>query len=146
MSWRDHERYFRGRNRFRPREVQTESVSSPWEAPVNLGPTVNGPDGDGTPDISADGRTLFLRSDRPGGEGGSDLWQVAVTPTSPGDLDGDGDVDLDDFALFAECMAGPDVTTPPPGCDPVDFAASDLEGDTDVDLRDFAGFQLAFGN
>jgi hypothetical protein len=47
---------------------------------------------------------------------------------------------LEDFTLFAGCTAGPDVTTPPLGCDPVVLAASD------VDLRDSAGLQFAFGN
>ena len=62
----------------------------------------------------------------------------------PGDLDQDGDVDIDDFNTFAGCMAGPDVTTPPPGCDPTDFANADLNVDGDVDLGDFAAFQSAF--
>ena len=36
----------------------------------------------------------------------------------PGDIDIDGDVDIADYGLFADCMAGPDVTDPPIGCDP----------------------------
>lgn len=63
----------------------------------------------------------------------------------PGDINGDGVVDITDFQLFAGCMAGPDVTTPPPGCDPNDFAVSDLEADLDVDLHDFALFAAQFG-
>jgi hypothetical protein len=43
-------------------------------------------------------------------------------------------------------LAGPDITTPPPGCDPAHFTASDLDADGDVELRDFASFQIAFGN
>jgi len=61
-----------------------------------------------------------------------------------GDYDGDDDVDLDDYATFSECIAGPDVTTPPPGCAPARFYASDLEGDNDVDLADFAAFNVFF--
>ncbi|MBU0617348.1 MAG: hypothetical protein KKI02_06510, partial [Planctomycetes bacterium] len=61
-----------------------------------------------------------------------------------GDLDHDGDVDSDDFDLFAGCLAGPDVTTPPPGCDPEDFANADYDGDGDVDVLDFAGLQSQF--
>ena len=57
-----------------------------------------------------------------------------------GDLDHDGDVDLADFVLFADCLNGPGVAYPV-GCD-----AADLESpaDGDVDLADFAAFQAAF--
>lgn len=70
---------------------------------------------------------------------------VFIIPPVPGDLDGDQDVDLDDFGLFAECMAGPDVTTPPPGCDPATFDLADLDADNDVGLADSAEFQRIFG-
>ncbi|MCK4340592.1 MAG: hypothetical protein KAY37_02565 [Phycisphaerae bacterium] len=60
------------------------------------------------------------------------------------DFDQDCDVDIDDFNTFADCLAGPDVFDPPPGCDPVLFAQTDLDGDGDVDLADFAGFQQRF--
>lgn len=56
-----------------------------------------------------------------------------------GDFDGDGDVDLADYAEFPGCMGGPGVGFAA-GCEAFDF---DL--DTDVDAGDFAGFQLAFG-
>jgi len=59
-------------------------------------------------------------------------------PAIPGDLDQNGTVDLDDVSAFAGCMAGPDVTTPPPGCDPEQFQRADLDGDADADLADFA--------
>ena len=64
-----------------------------------------------------------------------------IIPPPPGDLDGDQEVDLDDFGLFAECLAGPDVTTPPPGCDPMTFDLANLDDDNDTDLADFAVFQ-----
>jgi len=63
-----------------------------------------------------------------------------------GDFDVDSDVDLDDFAAFVDCMAGPD--TPP---DPTASAcvqacqdAFDWDDDNDVDLADFAEFQALF--
>ena len=62
----------------------------------------------------------------------------------PGDVDGDLDVDFDDFSAFAACMGGPDVTTPPARRAPGDFARADLDRDLDVDLRDFAAFQTLF--
>jgi Tol biopolymer transport system component len=45
-----------------------------WSTPMNLGPPVNSPSGEGTPSISADGLTLFFSSKRPGGYGSLDLW------------------------------------------------------------------------
>ena len=38
----------------------------------------------------------------------------------------------------------PDMTTPPRGCGPPDFADTDLNADGDVDLSDFAVLQSAF--
>ena len=52
-----------------------------------------------------------------------------------GDFDGDGNVDLDDFAGFPGCMGGPDVTAPSEPCE----EAFDL--DRDVDLADYGEFQ-----
>jgi len=69
---------------------------------------------------------------------------VGVDSGVPGDLDGNGDVDLADFALFASALAGPVVWEPPPGCDLIHFIRADLDGDLDVDLADFAIFQLGF--
>jgi len=68
------------------------SVNDPWTAPVNLGTPVNGPYSDGEPSISADGRVLFMTSNRPGGCGGMDIWMAQRrqpddpwdTPTNPG--------------------------------------------------------------
>ena len=57
---------------------------------------------------------------------------------SLGTMDLDCDVDANDLALFGACMAGSGVTTPPPGCDPADFARADVDDDGDVDLADFA--------
>ena len=63
-----------------------------------------------------------------------------------GDFDGDGDVDLDDFEDFTECMAGPETAPDPTisGCADACLDAFDFDGDQDVDLNDFAGFQEAF--
>ncbi len=92
--------------------------------------------GTGRPDIlatevsvAADGESLTCRLDLAGAEAG--LWTVAVsTPTCPAatltggfevlpaayadaDLDHDGDVDLEDFAIFQDCFNGPNR---PPAC------------------------------
>jgi len=63
---------------------------------------------------------------------------LALTRT--GDLDDDGDRDLDDYFIFAGCMNGPEVPYP------IDCDEADLNTDGDVDLNDFAEFQDAFGD
>ena len=45
-----------------------------WSEPYNLGSPVNTSHWESTPSISADGRTLFFSSSRPGGFGGKDIW------------------------------------------------------------------------
>ncbi|TMA86990.1 MAG: hypothetical protein E6J63_15470 [Deltaproteobacteria bacterium] len=45
-----------------------------WSAPVNLGPRINTPVLDVTPNLSFDGLTMILGSNRPGGVGGNDLY------------------------------------------------------------------------
>jgi hypothetical protein len=57
---------------------------------------------------------------------------------SYGDCDADGDVDLDDYTRFEECLGGPGGGLGT-GCECYDFDASG-----DVDLFDFAGFQVVF--
>jgi hypothetical protein len=42
--------------------------------PVNLGPMINSADQEGSPEISSDGLELYFNSNRPGGEGGADIW------------------------------------------------------------------------
>ena len=56
-----------------------------------------------------------------------------------GDYDCNQTVDLDDYAIFMECLTGPDGGPLEPGCEPFDFNA-----DGAIDLRDAAGFQRAF--
>jgi hypothetical protein len=57
----------------------------------------------------------------------------------PGDFDGDGDVDLDDYAAYVGCVTGPAAGGVTPDCETFDFNL-----DNDVDLCDFAQFQKAF--
>ena len=56
----------------------------------------------------------------------------------PGDLDGDGDVDLDDFDAFIACFTdtGGRIIA---GCE-----ACDLDGDADLDCGDWVLFQQAW--
>jgi outer membrane protein OmpA-like peptidoglycan-associated protein/tetratricopeptide (TPR) repeat protein len=45
-----------------------------WSEPENLGPAVNSEYWDSQPCLSHNGRFLFFASNRPGGEGGRDIW------------------------------------------------------------------------
>lgn len=57
----------------------------------------------------------------------------------PGDIDGNGVVDLDDYARFPRCFDGPDSPA-------VSICIrADADGDGDVDLADFAATQNVFG-
>lgn len=54
------------------------NTSSPWGEPVNLGPVVNSSAAECRPDLSADGLMLFFSSDRDGGQGWDDIWQIPI--------------------------------------------------------------------
>jgi len=58
------------------------ATDSPWSQPVNLGPPVNTPYWEGGLALSADGLSIFFTSDRPGGQGGLDIWMT--TRSTPG--------------------------------------------------------------
>jgi len=45
-----------------------------WSEPVNMGREINSGAWDSEPSLSADGRTLYFSSERPGGQGRMDLW------------------------------------------------------------------------
>lgn len=45
-----------------------------WSEPKNLGPIINTSGWESQPSFSSDGRTLFFVSNRPGGQGSSDIW------------------------------------------------------------------------
>ena len=60
-------------------------------------------------------------------------------PACPGDLDGNGVIDLADWDDFVLCLTGPDGGSAGPQC-----TCFDAEGDGDGDLADFATFQAVF--
>ena len=101
------------------------NVSDPWGQTVNLGPTANSSSFDDGPSISADGSTLFFMSNRPGGVGSYDLWQVSISPVV--DFNGNGKVDNADICTMADYWQ-----TDEPACDigPTPF------GDGIVDAQD----------
>lgn len=68
------------------------------------------------------------------GDGNVHLYQgVRIA----GDYDGDGNVDLDDYAAFPGCLSGPGVAAPSGLC----RDAFNFDLDSDVDLWDFGEFQ-----
>ena len=68
----------------------------------------------------------------------SDWWPGVAGVSIPGDCDGDGDADLDDYADLEACLAGPGGGLGP------DCGCFDLDGDEDIDVVDFAEFQTVF--
>jgi hypothetical protein len=63
----------------------------------------------------------------------------ALRPVVKGDLDRDGDVDLDDYDAFVSCFTGPDGGPVEPECQSGDF-----DGDGDIDCDDWNRFKLAW--
>jgi Tol biopolymer transport system component len=54
--------------------VEVATADFTFGTPTNLGPVVNSPGADGSPNISADGLTLYFDSLRPSGFGDWDIW------------------------------------------------------------------------
>ena len=79
------------------------------------------------PDLSEEGLDWQINP------GGSTLFLEVISDLDPADLDGDGDVDDADYALFFAAFSGPGVPTGNPN--------ADLDNDNDVDDADFG---LAF--
>ena len=72
--------------------------------------------------------------------------RVDVISSASGDFDQDGDVDLQDFADFADCQCAPGGTSSPapPTTALQCQTAFDFDFDDDVDLADFKRFQEEF--
>ena len=71
-----------------------------WQLPLNLGPLVNTSGFDAMASISSDGSTLYFCSDRPGGAGNADLWQVSIEPMV--DFNGDDQVNIQDLIILIQ--------------------------------------------
>ncbi len=65
------------------------------------------------------------------------FWH-AVPRSLPGDCSGDGAVDIEDYASFADCLGGPGETYES------HCLCADIDEDGDVDLTDFSYFQAVF--
>lgn len=78
-----------------------ELIRGEWGNIRNLGPVVNSSDWDSQPSLSPDGRTLYFASDRPGGQGGVDLYVSRLTAsgwTAPVNLGAGVNTPFDDMA------------------------------------------------
>lgn len=54
--------------------MQRDSIESDWSEPTRLPDELNSTSNDGGPCLSADGLTIVFDSERPGGEGRTDIW------------------------------------------------------------------------
>lgn len=84
-------------------------------------------DGDGVPDF---------RDQCPDTPAGRPVNELGCPLTSRADLDGDGDVDLEDFGRLQACLTGPGVLVVNPNC-----LNARMDSDGDVDLDDVGIFQ-----
>lgn len=57
----------------------SQKVGDKWTRPYNIGPPINTKDFESQPSFSADGKTLYFISNRPGGLGGVDIWYSVLT-------------------------------------------------------------------
>jgi tetratricopeptide (TPR) repeat protein len=75
-----------------------------WSEPSNLRAPVNTPSWESQPSISADGKTLFFSSSRPGGLGGKDLWFSTINDknvwTDPVNMGNSINTDGDEMSPF----------------------------------------------
>ncbi len=76
------------------------ATNAPWGEPINLGPMVNTVFWECGPSISRDGSTLYFHSNRPGGYGSWDLWEISIAPVV--DLNGDGAIDAADMCIMVD--------------------------------------------
>jgi predicted secreted protein len=76
------------------------TIDDDWNAPVNLGPTVNTTSDEILPAISADGSIVYFCSPRPGGQGAWDIYQAPIIPVV--DLNSDGIIDSADMCIMID--------------------------------------------
>ena len=110
------------------------SRDAAWSPPVNLGPAINTGSGEGAPSVSPDLKTLYFASNRPGGLGNWDIYEVSITPIV--DFNGDERVDIQDLLRLIESWGQDDSTV---DVGPVPW------GDGKVDAADLEVLMSAWG-
>ena len=88
------------------------STAADFGAPVNLGPTINTSGAERSPALSADGRTLYFATMRPGGAGGFDIW-AAKRADPNDDLGWQAPVNLGPLVNSSGTDAGPNYFVNP---------------------------------
>ena len=113
--------------------ARRKDPSQPFEVGVRLPDGVNTAMGEFGSCLSPDGTVIYFSSNRAGGFGGFDIWQVSITPIV--DFNGDGIVNLKDFAGLAQYWKQNEAG--------VDIGPTPL-GDGRIDYRDLAVFAEHF--
>jgi len=111
-----------------------KTLADPWATAFNIGPVINSSSNDGTPRVSADMKTLYFCSDRPGGFGSYDLFEAPIIPIV--DFNGDGKVGLEDLVRLIESWGKDDPS--------VDIGPGPW-GDGIVDVEDLEVFMSYWG-
>ncbi len=85
----------------------SHKIGEKWSKPKNLGYQVNSKYWESQPSFSADGKTLYFVSNRPGGKGGIDIWKTEMqkdstwtTPVNLGDTINTAGEDQSPFIHF----------------------------------------------
>jgi len=86
--------------------------------------------------LNADSRDAGRYRCRVSADCGTTYSEYAVLTVANGDVDADGDVDLEDWGLVQNCLGGVDVGQTNPDCVP-----ADLNGDDRVDTKDASLFK-----
>lgn len=98
-------------NRIETKIYGSRKFNGRWLEPFELGNNVNQ---DGfrsmSPFLSADGETLYFSSNRPGGEGGMDIWSTKVSPSgetsTPVNLGTNVNTPSDEISPFFHAISG----------------------------------------